>query len=122
MAATIRFYTDAHIAKAAVTQLVSHGVDVVRCEDVGAKSASDAEHLNIASNQERILVTHDDDFLNLHRTWLASGKHHSGIILISSAKQGVIGILVRELLFLHNAVIEGAATPEEFRDTIWYLG
>jgi len=32
---TLQLYTDTHIAKAIAEQLRAHGVDVVRCEEVG---------------------------------------------------------------------------------------
>jgi len=40
----IKFYTDAHVAKAIARQLHSRGVDIVRCQDVGMADADDSEH------------------------------------------------------------------------------
>lgn len=117
----IKFYTDAHIPLAVIEQLRLHGVDIIRCEDVGKKYAEDHEHLQYATDEGRIIITHDDDFLTLSSEWQQQDKKHAGIIYILSDKQGVIGIIVKELLFLHQTVLEGAASAEDFCNQVWYI-
>ena len=121
MADRIKFYTDAHIPLAVIEQLRLHGVDIIRCEDVGKKYAEDHEHLEYATSEGRVIITHDDDFLALSLEWQQQNKNHAGIIYILSDKQGVIGVIVKELLFLHQTVIEGAASPEDFCNQVWYI-
>jgi hypothetical protein len=117
--AQIKFYTDAHIPKSVIEQARLHGVDIVRCEDVGMKQASDEEHLEYALREGRVMVTADEDFLRLDATWRQAGKTHAGIVYIYPERQGVVGAIVREIVFLHQAVAAGAATPEEMHNDIW---
>lgn len=109
----IKFYTDAHIPKQVARQLSSKGVDIIRCEDVDRKYDADEEHLKYAASQKRTVVTCDEDFFRWHAIWQQQGKFHAGIIFIKSEKQGVIGFIVKELQFLHEAIAAGAATLEE---------
>src|SRR5262245_2350999 len=95
---TIRYYTDAHIAKAVVEQLRLRGVDVTRCEEVGLAEVSDQGHIAYAAENGRAMVTHDQGFTAHHRVWLAQGNHHAGIFLITKDKDN-IGLLVNTLVF-----------------------
>lgn len=118
----IRFYTDAHIPKSVVHQLQQKGVDIIRCKDVGMKYAQDEAHLEYANNQGRVLVTCDEDFFRHAAEWIEAGKSHEGIVFIVSEKQGIIGVIVKELLFLHEAVAAGAASLEgDIRNKILYV-
>jgi predicted nuclease of predicted toxin-antitoxin system len=110
---TIRYFTDAHIPKSVVTQLRQHGVDIIRCEDIGMKYAKDEAQLEYATKEGRTLVTCDEDFFRLAAQWREAGKHHAGIVYIVSEKQGIIGVIVKELLFLHQAVEGGAASLQD---------
>ena len=74
--ARLKFYTDEHISKAVVKGLRARGVDIVSCVDVGNRTASDAEHLNYAEGENRVVVTYDNDFLKLHE----AGRPHAGDI------------------------------------------
>ncbi len=113
MTQRIRYYTDAHIPKSVVRQLLQKGVDIVRCEDIGMKYAKDEAHWEYAIREGRVLVTCDEDFFNHAAAWNEKGKSHPGIVFIISEKQGIIGVIVKELLFLHEAIAGGAATLEE---------
>jgi predicted nuclease of predicted toxin-antitoxin system len=105
----IKFYTDSHVAKAIAVQLRSRGVDIVRCQDVGMGDADDAEHLEYATGQGRAVITGDEDFLTLDAQWRSSGRNHTGIIYLQPHKKDAIGTVVEAILFLHQAVAEGAA-------------
>jgi hypothetical protein len=105
---SLKFYFDKHISKRAAIQLGNQGVDVVHCDDVGLAAASDPEHLEYATNDNRAVVTHDDDFLKLHDEWTALGKEHGGIFFLLSHTEGKIGVLVREL-YVYYEMIEGEA-------------
>jgi predicted nuclease of predicted toxin-antitoxin system len=109
----IRFFTDAHIPRTIVTQLQQKGVDILRCEDAGMKYAKDESLLEYATQEGRTLVTCDEDFFRLVVQWREAGKNHAGIVYIVSEKQGIIGVIVKELLFLHQAIEGGAASLQE---------
>jgi predicted nuclease of predicted toxin-antitoxin system len=97
-------------------------VDIVRCEDVGMKYAKDEALLEYATNERRTIVTCDEDFFHLAAQWREADKHHAGIVYIVSEKQGIIGVIVKELLFLHQAVEGGAASLwEDIYNQVLYI-
>jgi len=77
--ASIKFYTDTHIAKAVAAQLRNRGIDIVRCEEVGMAEAKDVDHLTYAVQENRI-ITCDDDFIVLAQEWAKANKSHCGIM------------------------------------------
>jgi predicted nuclease of predicted toxin-antitoxin system len=56
--------------------LRQHGFDVTTPADADLLSADDPEQLAFATSADRVMVTHDDDFLRLH----AEGVEHAGIV------------------------------------------
>ena len=85
----MRFYADEHIAKAIILELRQRGVDILAVQETGMLSASDAEHFKRAHNENRVIVTQDDDFLRFH----AAGKKYSGNVC---APQGIsIGEIIQ---------------------------
>lgn len=110
----IKFYADTHIAKAVAIQLRNHGVDIVRCEEVGLAEAKDTAHLQYATSEGRVMVSMDRDFPDLHQEWQNNGLSHAGILMIAPKYQGDggIGTIVHEILFWHEAIMAGAATLE----------
>ncbi len=112
----MKFYTDVHIAREAVRQLVKKGVDIIHCSDLGMADAEDSDHLLCAVKNGYILVTCDEDFERYHAEWQKSGREHAGIIYFRMKDQcQSIGIVVREILFLHEA----ADYPKDLYNQIW---
>lgn len=106
----LTFYFDTHIAKAAAEQLRTHGVDVLRCEEVGMAEASDDAHLEFATREDRVMITQDADFANLHVRWNEIGREHAGIMRVPPDLQGQaqISFIVKELRFYHDVAQAGA--------------
>jgi hypothetical protein len=113
---TLRLYSDVHIDKAVANQLRMHGVDIVRCQDVGMHHARDDEHLQYATDNHRAVVTSDADFLALDKQWRNNGQEHAGIYFVkaelTNRGSAAIGITVQSLLFWHEAIEAGAASNE----------
>jgi hypothetical protein len=105
----IKFYTDSHIAKTIAVQLCNRNIDVIRCQDVGMGDADDVAHLEYATSQGRTVITGDEDFLALDAQWQSSDKFHAGIVYVPPERKDAIGIIVAQLVFLHDAVAAGAA-------------
>ena len=100
----IKFYTDVHIAKEAIDQLRTKGVDIIHCGEVGMSDADDIDHLLYAVKDGRVMVSCDDDFVRLHAQWQAAGLEHAGVVYFRMKDQcQSISVVVRELLFLHEA-------------------
>lgn len=120
----LRFYFDTHIAKAVAEQLRSKNVDVLRCEEVGMASASDEEHLQYATDESRIMVSHDVDFPVIHSQWMKDGKRHAGIFKMPSNVQGQaqITLIVNNLVFYNDAEAGGAIDyATEIENTLIYF-
>lgn len=99
-----QFFCDVHISQEVIRQLQSKGVDIVHCGDVGLANADDETLLLYAIENKRVMVSCDDDFQRLHHQWQQAQHEHSGIVyfrMIDQCKS--ISIVVRELLFLHEA-------------------
>jgi predicted nuclease of predicted toxin-antitoxin system len=76
----IKFQTDEHIPAAVIAGLKRRRVDVLGSPQAGLLGAADEKQLAVATQQQRVLVTQDDDFLTLH----SQGIGHSGIIFVQS--------------------------------------
>ena len=112
----LKFFTDEHIAKAIVDQLTNRNIDVVRCEDVGMKSADDSKLLEHATQNGYTLLSMDNDVTRLHHEWIDAGKQHNGIFYAPMAEfqgQQGIGAIVRECALWAELVEGGAGTLEK---------
>lgn len=106
----IRFYLDGHIAHAVVAGLGRRGVDVITTDEAGMRGASDEEQLAYATQQQRVMVTNDDDFLRLH----ARGVQHTGIVFVPG--QASIGAIIRGLALIHLVL-----DTDEMRNHVEFL-
>jgi uncharacterized protein with PIN domain len=96
VAQAVKFYTDEHVARAVARGLRERGVDVLTAVEADMLEASDAEHLQLALQENRTVFTQDDDFLRLH----AAGVEHAGI---AYARQGTsIGDIIRGLMLIYQ--------------------
>jgi predicted nuclease of predicted toxin-antitoxin system len=93
----LRFHLDEHVAGAIAIGLGRHGVDVSTSVSADLVSAEDESQLEFAQSEDRVLVTHDDDFLRLH----AAGTEHAGIAWCRQNKYSIGELL--SLLLLMNA-------------------
>ena len=104
---------DSHVPEAVAKQLRSYGVNVVRCQDVGFEDATDNEHLEYATQQERTIITKDRDFPSLHNSWIAQGRNHCGIFFCPYRNEPAIGVIVTACLFYYQAIEDEAGTLED---------
>ena len=86
--------------EAVVRGLPARVVDVSTAEEAGMIAREDADHLEYAASQGRVLCTFNvGDFWELHTQYLAEGKRHAGMILMPQQRYGV-GEQLRRLLRL----------------------
>jgi predicted nuclease of predicted toxin-antitoxin system len=78
----IAFHLDENVHVVLAEALRRRGIDVTTAADAVLVGATDAEHLEFARGQGRIVVTHDADFLRLH----AKGAEHAGIAFCHAGK------------------------------------
>ena len=120
----LKFFFDTHIAKAVAFQLRNKGIDAVRCEDVQLAEAADETLLEYATQNNRIMVSQDNDFIRLHVQWQQESRQHSGIMFIAKHVQGQaqISYIVQELLFYAEADQVGAVDYEiEIANQLLYV-
>jgi hypothetical protein len=97
-----RFFTDEDVYGGVAEQLRASGFDAVSTPEAGRLGESDESQLDWASKENRVLVTFNvADFARLHHAWMASARHHSGVIVSS---QRPIGDLLRRLNNLARAL------------------
>lgn len=98
---TVRLYIDEDsMNRALVRALRARGVDVTTALDEGMVEREDAEHLNYATQQGRVLYSFNaGDFYDLHTTYLAQEKRHGGIIL-ARQQHYAVGEQMRRILKL----------------------
>jgi hypothetical protein len=102
MAESIRLYFDEDAMRASIVRaLRARQIDVTTAFEVGLIGHSDEENLIYATAHTRVLFSFNrGDFDELHKIYLATDRHHAGIIVSNQLETGVI---VRRLLKLLNA-------------------
>jgi uncharacterized protein with PIN domain len=92
-------------------QLRLRGIDAVTVQDLGLSGEQDINHLTNATEQSRVLCTHDSDFLEL----AALGVGHAGIAF-GQQRIHYIGEWVNWLTLMHAIY-----SPEEMQNRIEFL-
>ena len=82
-----------------------HGFDVLCTRDAQNLGKSDSTQLTFASDQQRVILTHNRrDFETLHRSLLTEQKPHAGIIIANRrASDAELARRVMKLLNLLTA-------------------
>jgi hypothetical protein len=107
----IRFYLDENVPTAVTEQLVLSGIDAISVRSIEQLSDSNINHLQRATDQKRMLCTHDQDFLILHQ----ENSDHAGIAF-ALAYGATIGGWVKALRKLHATM-----TDEQVIGQVVYL-
>ncbi len=108
---TIRFHLDEHIHPAIAGGLRQRGIDVTTTLDAGLQGASDADQLDFAASHERVMVTHDDDFLRLHQ----QRSPHRGIAFCHQQQRSV-GDIIRGLVLIWELL-----SPDDMADHVEFI-
>lgn len=106
-----RFYLDENVNPIIADQLKLHGIDVITARDLDSLGDDDPSHLARATRLERILCTHDQDFLKM----ATQNIEHSGIIF-AEQYGATIGGWVRALRKIHAEY-----TPEDLKSLVTYI-
>src|SRR5438094_3603081 len=104
-ASPLRLYLDRHVMTRLADDLAQRGYDCLNTQQAGNDRASDEEQLAVATAQSRAIVTYNiRDFAPLHKTWLAAGRSHAGIIVSRQLGGLQYGVLLRRMLRLLSAL------------------
>ena len=107
----IAFYFDACVQVVIAEQLLHDGVDAVTARDLKKLRDEDDSHLQRATEQNRVLVTYDDDFVKMAH----QGVEHSGIVFVPT-RYRKIGIVVKELRHF-----QARYSRNDVANLVWYL-
>jgi len=93
----IRYLLDENVPLAVADALRRRKIEVLTAGDAGLRGAPDTEYLELSFTGGRVLVTHDSDFVRMHR----AGQPHAGIVY---GEQGTrtIGQIVSVLITIHD--------------------
>lgn len=107
----IQFFLDEHIPAAVGVGLRFRGIDVLTIQEAERAGLSDSDQLQFATEQNRVIVSFDSDFLKL----ASEGMHHAGIIWCPATKYS-IGDLIGRLVLVHAVL-----NPNDMRNHVEYL-
>ena len=113
----IRFVTDEDFDGRIVRGLSRRNSDLnlVRVQDVGLMGASDEKLLEWATDNNRIVLTHDKRTMPRHvRDRLAAGLHVPGVFIVNDSAS--VGRCIDDL-----QLIAGCSHESEWQDQIIYL-
>lgn len=95
----LKGYADEHVVLALVEALRRRGMDVVRVQDRGRHEADDADLLDEALSDERVMLTNDTDFLRLAAERTTAQQHFAPIFFWPQQRRAVgrlVGSIIRE--------------------------
>jgi predicted nuclease of predicted toxin-antitoxin system len=114
---TVRFLADDDLDADIVAGLRSRepAIEIVDVKTAGLRGTTDPVLLEIAAEQERIVVTHDRRTMVSHvRERIAAGKPNPGVFIVPQRVN--IGDIVETLILVWTA-----SRAEEWRDQVLYL-
>ena len=107
----LRLHLDENVDPDIADGLRAQGVDVTTTQEVGLRTTGDNHQFEFAQREQRILLTHDRDFLRIAaKLW-----EHYGIIYCPVAVRSIGHIIIE------SAAIAGRFTPEEMRGRVEYI-
>ena len=85
----MKFYLDENMSPKIAEILRSLGVEAASAHEADMAGADDEEQLDFAARQGMCLVTFNrNDFIELSRLYLDSGRAHSGVIIVPRTFRG----------------------------------
>lgn len=99
---SVAFYFDQNMQFAVVVALRERGCDVLTALDDAHDRRPDDEILDRAQALSRVVVTHDQDFLELAAERQSSCKEFPGIVFCQLSKSS-IGGMVKDLVLIAEA-------------------
>jgi len=107
----IRFHLDEQVDPDIARALRLHGIDVSTTVDADLRTSSDSAQMDYVRRTNRVIVTHDADFLRLAATTNA----HPGIVF-GSRTSSTVGAMIRRLILIYEVL-----TSEEMSGRVEYL-
>ncbi len=103
------FYLNENIDVALKTNLAVFQINSLHTLDVGNRGISDERQLEYASSKGYVIVTHNrKHFKKLHKNWCATGKTHSGILVVKCDESEILADRIHRFV---EEVFPSLATP-----------
>ena len=115
---TVRFVADEDIDVGIVQGLRSRepAIDILDVKTAGLRGMTDPALLELAAQQDRIMISHDRETMTLHFCdRVESGKPAPGLFIVRQ-QPSAIGKIIESLL-----LVWAASQAEEWRNQITYL-
>jgi hypothetical protein len=115
---SIRFLADEDLRVAIIEGLRSKEptIDILDVKSAGLRRTADPALLELAAQQNRVLITHDRQTMPRHfRDHLAAGKSTPGVIIVPQ-QRNEIGEIIEALL-----IVWAASRLDEWRNQIVYV-
>lgn len=113
----IKFFFDEHVPKVAARALRKLGADVLTVVQAQRVTFPDDEQLRFATGEDRVVVTHDEDYTDLAADFTIRGEEFAGVAYCHPDKYKY---QVGQLIFALGLIFT-AATASEFRNHLEYL-
>jgi predicted nuclease of predicted toxin-antitoxin system len=97
MAEQIRFHIDENVSSAIAAALRQRGIAVSTTKEAGLRGATDLEQLAFIQRENRVMITHDDDFLKI----ASERDDHPGIAYCRKDARA-IGEILERLVLIHE--------------------
>jgi hypothetical protein len=114
---TVRFLADEDLDADITNGLLSRepAIDILDVKNAGLRESEDPVLLELAAQQDRILITHDRHTMTHHfRERLAIGNSSPGLFIVP--QQSAIGAIIESLL-----LVWAASQAEEWHNRVEYL-
>ena len=114
---TVRFLADEDLDSDIIQGLRSRepAIDILDSKEAGYRGVKDPALLEVAAQQERILISHDRRTMTRYfLDRLAAGKSSPGLFIVS--QRSAIGDVIESLVLVWTA-----SQLAEWRDTVVYL-
>jgi hypothetical protein len=98
----IHFHLDEHVDPDIARGLRRHGIDVTTTVEAGLRTRSDSAQFEFILHEQRVMVTHDADFLRL----ASHSNDHSGIAYCHRTARS-IGDIIRSLILIYEVLSPG---------------
>jgi hypothetical protein len=89
-------YVDQCVNRRITAGLRLKGLELVTAQERKQCATDDQVLLEVATAENRLLLTNDADFLRLHKEWMTLGKSHSGIVYWPQSRP--IGTVIRAII------------------------
>jgi len=107
----IRLHLDENVDPDVARALRRHGVDVSTTQEAGLRTKSDTTQLAFIRREDRVIMTHDADLLQIART----ADDHPGIVYCEKTARS-IGEIIRGLILIYEVL-----APEDMRGKVEFL-